>query len=176
MFSTFRKVASIFLLLLPASAVIAQVATGAYPFGTYDNLGFDTVNVGNLNVHSNFPVLSKAGRGIPFTYNISYDSSIWTPVPSGSSAVWQPVLNWGWRGQTEGGTGYMSASVVISTCTTEEHVGGSIHPVNTGSEAVISDVVYHDACGESILSQAPNISRVAPVPVFLWCVQETLEQ
>jgi RHS repeat-associated protein len=147
MFSTLRKVAWIFVLLLPASTIMAQVATGTYPYGTYDNLGRDTMNVGNLNVHFNFPVLNKTGRGIPFTYNVSYDSSIWMPVPSGSSMVWQPVLNWGWGGQTEAGTGYLSAWVSISTCTTEEHVGGSIHPVNTGSEAVISGVVYHDAWG-----------------------------
>jgi len=53
-----------------------QVTTGAYAHGTFINLGPETVNVGNLNLHLTVPVLHKPGRGLPFAYDLSYDSSI----------------------------------------------------------------------------------------------------
>ncbi|MGA7630598.1 MAG: hypothetical protein WCB11_07510, partial [Terriglobales bacterium] len=43
-----------------------QVATGTPPFGSFGGGPFDTVNLGNLNVHFAIPVLNKAGRGLPF--------------------------------------------------------------------------------------------------------------
>ena len=42
-----------------------QVATGTYPYGTYDTPGIDTINVANLNVHLAIPVLHKTGKGLP---------------------------------------------------------------------------------------------------------------
>src|SRR5438270_10461400 len=66
----------------------AQVSTGLPPFGSLGGGPFDTVNLGNLNVHFSIPVLHKAGRGIPFTYDLSYDSSVWTPVMSGGITQW----------------------------------------------------------------------------------------
>src|SRR4029077_6602422 len=54
------------------------------------------------------PVLHKSGRGTDFTYDLSYDNSVWYPVTSGSTTSWQPVQNYGWRGQTEMATGYVS--------------------------------------------------------------------
>jgi RHS repeat-associated protein len=86
----------------------AQVATGMPPFGSFGG-GPDVINLANLNSHMTVPVLNKAGRGIlPFTYNLSYDSSVWYPVGVSGSQSWQPVANWGWRGQTEVATGYVS--------------------------------------------------------------------
>src|ERR1700691_6032722 len=85
-----------------------QVATGTPPFGSLGGGPFDTVNLGNLNVHFAIPVLHKAGRGIPFTYDLGYDSSIWTPGSSNGVVQWQPALYWGWRGQTEAKVGYVS--------------------------------------------------------------------
>src|SRR5260370_6792839 len=99
----------------------AQVATGAPPFGSFGGGPFDTVNLGNLNVHFAIPVLHKAGRGMPFTYDLSYDSSIWTPVVLNGVTQWQPATNWGWRGVTEAKTGYISYSTsttINGPCTT----------------------------------------------------------
>jgi len=62
------------LVLLPTS--YAQVSTGITPFGSFGGGPFDVVNLGNLNVHFTIPILHKAGRGMPFTYDLSYDSSI----------------------------------------------------------------------------------------------------
>jgi len=57
-----------------------QVSPGTPPFGSFGGGPFDIVNLGNLNVHFSIPVLHKAGRGVPFTFDLSYDSSIWYPV------------------------------------------------------------------------------------------------
>ena len=69
MFAKLRTSVCAFVIMFSASAGVAQVATGTYPYGTFNNQGFDTINVGNLNVHFSVPVISKAGRGMPFTYN-----------------------------------------------------------------------------------------------------------
>ncbi len=61
----------------------AQVTTGVPPFRSFGG-GPDVVNLGNLNVHYTIPVFSRAGRGIPFSYALAYDSSVW--IPAGS--VW----------------------------------------------------------------------------------------
>jgi hypothetical protein len=105
-------------LLFLAVLVAAQLSfgqgpiTGTPPFGSFGGGPFDTVNLGNLNVHFAIPVIHKAGRGMPFTYDLSYDSSIWSPVNSSGTSTWTPVPNWGWRGVTEITTGYVSIQTV----------------------------------------------------------------
>jgi YD repeat-containing protein len=82
----------------------AQVQTGAYNFGTYSTTGPDVINIGNLNVLYNIPILNKAGRGLPLTYNLAYNSSVWYPVTLGSSMTWQPTSTaWGWSGLSPAG-------------------------------------------------------------------------
>ena len=95
-----------------AGTAAAQVATGTPPLGSFGGGPFDSVNLANLNVHLDIPVLSKAGRGLPFTYDLGYDSSVWYPLTSGSATSWQPALNWGWVGQTEGATGTLNNSYI----------------------------------------------------------------
>jgi hypothetical protein len=101
--------------LFPASTA-AQVTTGAPPFGSFGG-GPDVIDLANLNSHIAIPVLHKPGRGINFTYDLSYDTSVWYPVTSGSTTTWQPVGNWGWRGITEAETGIVSnTATVTGTC------------------------------------------------------------
>ena len=121
------------LTLLAASVCLGQVTTGTPPFGTFGGGPFDTVNLANLNVHFAIPVVNKAGRGIPFTYTLSYDSSIWTPV----AGAWQPVQTWGWRGATEIATGYLTSKQTSVVCDS----------VNLFFSITFSSVVYHDASG-----------------------------
>src|SRR5215469_10529291 len=88
------------LLLLP-TIVRAQVATGtvqtgAPPFGTFGG-GPDIIDLANLNAQTIVPVLNKQGRGLSLVFNIRHDSSIWVPVTSGSSQVWEHLNNWGWN-------------------------------------------------------------------------------
>lgn len=94
----------------------AQVATGTPPFGSFGG-GPDTINLGNLNVHIAIPVVNKAGRGIPFTYQLTYDTSVWYPVGASGSQVWTPVNNWGWQGQTAVATGYVEYNSSPGSCT-----------------------------------------------------------
>jgi RHS repeat-associated protein len=85
------------LTILSNTASLAQVTKGTPPFGTLDGgSGPDVINLANLNVHFTIPVLHKAGRQLPFVFDLMYDSSVWNPVTSGSSTTWQPVPNWGW--------------------------------------------------------------------------------
>jgi RHS repeat-associated protein len=104
------------LITFSAGSAFAQVPTGTPPFGTFaSNSTPDVIDLANLNSHFAIPVIHKAGRGIDFTYDLSYDSSVWYPVTSGSTKTWQPVYNWGWRGVTEVGTGYVSYTTTITT-------------------------------------------------------------
>ena len=116
-----------------------QVAPGTSAFGSFGGGPFDTVNLGNLNVHLSVPVLHKAGRGIAFNYDLSYDSSIWYPVSVSGQMTWQPVQNWGWTGQTAPATGYLaSSSVLVQTCLTTGRPTGWIYKLYW---------TYHDPWG-----------------------------
>ena len=55
----------LFIATILAGYAVAQVATGTPPFGSFGGGPFDTVNLGNLNVHFGIPVVNKAGRGMP---------------------------------------------------------------------------------------------------------------
>jgi hypothetical protein len=86
----------------------AQVATGTPPFGSFGG-GPDIINLANLNSHINIPVFAKAGRGgFNFTYDLTYDSSVWYPVGASGQQSWQPVGNWGWAGVTQVFTGQIN--------------------------------------------------------------------
>lgn len=103
--------------ILAADMMFAQVSTGSPAFGSFGGGPFDTVNLGNLNLHFSIPVLHKAGRGMSFTYDLSYDSSVWTPLTSNGTTSWSPAQNWGWRGVTEVATGYFGwNTTLVKTC------------------------------------------------------------
>jgi RHS repeat-associated protein len=125
-----------------------QVATGTYPYGTFDNKGIDTINVGNLNVHVAIPILSKSGRGIPFNYSLLYDNSVWSPTSVNGTLAWAPVNLWGWSVDTEASTGYVSYS---STTSTTPDPGGPAPieggPLPTCTTTTYSGWVYYDAVG-----------------------------
>jgi len=111
----------------------STVLTGTPAFQSYDG-GPDTINVGNLNINWNIPIVNKPGRGTPFTYNLAYDSSVWTPISVSGASIWQPQGQFGW---TTGGTGYytFSASYASVGC-------GGISAVYA---AYYSNFIYYDA-------------------------------
>ena len=127
--------------VLCLSSARAQVSTGAYPFGTFDNRGLDTINVGNLNLHLDIPVFQKAGRGLPFAYDLIYDTSIWSPATVGGTKTWQPAINWGWLAQTVVRTGYISYSTHTYVC--------DWPPPQHGNYYIYDTWVYHDSFGVS---------------------------
>jgi hypothetical protein len=122
--------------LIPASAS-AQVTTGTPPFASFGG-GPDVINLGNLNVHLDVPVRQKSGRGLDFSYDLTYDNSVWSPVSSTGTAVWTPVFNWGWAAQTQIATGFISFSTIHTNCDTPPPIQNYITYYN---------FVYHDAFG-----------------------------
>jgi len=117
MIRALRSLSSLLVLfaLLPVLTP-AQSATGTPPFGSFGG-GPDIINLANLNSHITVPMIHKAGRGTNFTYDLSYDSLVWTPL----GATWQPAPNWGWRAQTEVVTGYALYDSEAETCTSGGH-------------------------------------------------------
>jgi RHS repeat-associated protein len=132
-----------FLVFINCSPSSAQVMTGTPSFGSFGG-GPDVVNLGNLNAHITVAVLNKAGRGAPFAYNLSYDSSIWYPSAASGTNTWTPVYNWGWRGQTEANTGYISDYGTSIVCSEERE--GTIEIPN-GWKFIQENFVYHDPWG-----------------------------
>jgi hypothetical protein len=136
-----RYLILLYAMLVTGLATTAQVATGSYPYGTFNNMGFDTINVGNLDTFFTIPVLNKAGRGLPFYYNLSYDNSVWEPVSSSGVESWVPVQAFGWHADTEITTGYFSYFQATNT---------RIIPGDPDSECtftLFSGFTYHDQFG-----------------------------
>jgi hypothetical protein len=116
MFVLLRKIISALVFIIAIQSAFGQVATGIYPYGTFDNKGFDTINVGNLNVHFGIPILNKAGRGMNFRYNLFFDNSVWFPVTVNGTMIWQPSSTFGWGVDTNVATGFASYNTYIVTC------------------------------------------------------------
>src|ERR1700681_2917168 len=88
----------LFLLSLAACPGSAQVQLGTPKYESFGGGPFDTVNLGNLNVHFSIPVLHKPGRGIPFDFDITYDSTFWQPTLINRQAYWEPTATSGLSG------------------------------------------------------------------------------
>ena len=123
--------------LVSVFAAAQQPITGIPPLSSIAGGPFDAVDLANLNVHFSIPVFGRPGSGIPFSYNLSYDSLIWGPVVSGSSTTWAPVSNWGWRSSTEAALGYIGYTFTQQKCP-----GGQ-----DGFTSSSTDFMYHDAAG-----------------------------
>jgi hypothetical protein len=101
-------------IFLAAPLARAQVATGAPPFSSTMSSTFDTVNNANLNVMFAVPVLSKAGKGMPFSFALAYNSSVWTPYNVNGQPGWTPASNWGWGNITSANSNYTTTRTVRS--------------------------------------------------------------
>jgi RHS repeat-associated protein len=128
-----RSLIPILLLAFTPFYLRAQAVTGTPPFGSFAG-GPDIINLANLNAHLNIPVLSKPGRGMSFSYDLAYDSSVWYPL----AATWQPAFNWGWIAQTAITTGFITYARTNIPCDTPP----PIHYYN-----IFDGFVYHDAFG-----------------------------
>lgn len=127
------------ILLLPLAS-LCQVSTGAQPMGSFSS-GPDFINLGNLNMHFDLPVFAKPGRGMPFTYTLSFDSSVWSPVTVSGVKSWQPAQNWNWRGVTEVATGYISYVQTTVRCQISQF------PLRFANFLFRSNYQYHDQFG-----------------------------
>ncbi|MFZ0964593.1 MAG: hypothetical protein WAO35_27355 [Terriglobia bacterium] len=126
-----------------AAAARAQVQTGLPLFGSFSGGPFDTVNNANLNVTFSIPVENKAGRGLPFNYNLTYDTSVWYPVGSSGMQIWQPVTNWGWSTWTAAQTGYVYYNQTTNYC---NYYTGYTY-VQVPYEVIFSNFIYYDKGG-----------------------------
>src|SRR5947209_19433789 len=100
-----KAVIVVSLICISSDNSFAQLATGTQKFGSFGGGEFDTINLGNLNVVFSVPILHKAGRGLPFNYDLTYNSSIYQVVTSNGNKSWQPAssagnagMYWGWQG------------------------------------------------------------------------------
>src|SRR5258708_36267615 len=88
--------ASLTLTVLTASADAQTQQTGLPQFGSLESGGFDAINHQNLNVGFSIPIVSNPGRGMPYSFAITYNSLIWVLNGSGSTWTWQ-LLGSGWN-------------------------------------------------------------------------------
>lgn len=96
----------------------AQVTTGLYNFGSFDQLGFDTIDRGSLNVHFSIPVVTEPGRGLPFQYTLVYDGLVWSPSNGTGGATWTPDASFGLHGYllNDGYKGSLSYNTGTQRC------------------------------------------------------------
>jgi len=135
-------------LLCGASASMAQsIGTGAYAFASFDNPGFDSINLGNLNLRFNVPIVNRPGRGMAFNYSIQYEGMIWQAVPSGGATVWVPDPNWGFSGLLNGVTfsGYLTHATQSNSNCPKPVDWPSNHTFPPGQR--FTNFTYHDAYG-----------------------------
>lgn len=149
-----RALSLVGLLSIFTGVASAQVATGAPPLGSFGGGPIDAINLANLNAHIDIPVLHKAGRGLPFDYDITYDSSIWTPVTSGSSKTWEPAGSFGWSAPQQGyvtkqGEAYLGWCYTggVKTGTTIEWAFTYIDSMGTPHSFPGYEYYYSGSCG-----------------------------
>jgi hypothetical protein len=98
----------VFFAFLCVDSAQCQVAT-MQPFGSFGGRP-DVINLGSLNSHITIPIRHKPGRGTDYDLTLTYDSSVWTPVTSGSTKSWQPVSSStipGWNGLNAAGQSFI---------------------------------------------------------------------
>ena len=144
-----KKLVWLFAVVLFAKVTFAQVlGTGRYSFGSFDDRGFDSVNLGNLNVRFNIPLVNRPGRGMGFNYSLQYEGLIWTASTSGGTPAWIPDPQWGFNGLLNGTAfvGYISHVSMPRSCPRPPNYSGVVPPT-----ADLSRFTYHDAFGATHL-------------------------
>src|SRR5260370_18821910 len=144
-------ICSIAFIFIGAIHAQAQVVTGTPAFGSFAG-GPDVINLANMNDHWDFTIYSRAGRGIPFHYALSYDSSIWNPVSVNGQTTWQPVngtqTTWGWQQQSGALTGYMNyRTTAAGSCGTL--YSNWVYDDPTGTEHALRGIVVYSSCSPS---------------------------
>ena len=135
---TLRGVVRVFALVVAFSIVAlqgkCQTALSGNPlFSTISANGIDSINIGNLNVHLDIPIYSRAGRGIPFNFVLTYDSNFWK---NQNGQAWIPTQSFGWGTSNLGSVTY-------------DPVQGNLCPAPSGNihETNLTNFVYTDPSG-----------------------------
>ena len=111
-------VACLLLFWFSIFASAQQPVTGIPPLSSVAGGPFDTVDLANLDVHFAIPVFSRPGKGMPFSYALTYDSLVWSPKSATGASSWTPVTGWGWSVMTQAATGYVTYDYVdaVTVC------------------------------------------------------------
>jgi RHS repeat-associated protein len=154
---TTKKLALILAVLFAVTICDAQgPQTGVPKFGSFaGGDGVDTINLGNLNVHMTVPLIHKAGRGMPFGYDVVYDNSVWYPAGVSGSKNWQPIFNFGWTSTWTGTGGYVTYSVSTTLCYDSQG-----HPI--GATTYVGSWTFHDPWGVNHSFSGTIISNSCP--------------
>lgn len=129
-------------ILLLGSNLLAQVTPGTPPWASLNSGPFDVINLGSLNGHFDINVRTKAGRVTPFTYDITYDTSIWYPTTVNGQQTWQPVSAYGWTFPTIS-AGYLT-NQTVATVTEPCNPPNNMNPITF---YVYAYWEYHDVKG-----------------------------
>ena len=147
-----------------------QVATGTPAFSSSGGGPFDVVNLGNLNVHLTVPILHRAGRGMPFSADLGYDSSIWTPTMVGGVLTWVPSPTFGWITQTQVEWGYLSVTVASPTppppCYPPSNMSPNYFTVYSGWTYVDRQGVIHSFGNVQTVVGGGGCSTTPPQPTL----------
>jgi RHS repeat-associated protein len=142
-------------LIVAASATAQQPTIGIPPLSTVAGGPFDQLNLANLDVHFAIPVFARAGKGMSFLFNLTYDSLVWSPTDSNGGPNWTPINNWGWGIQTNAATGNITYPNDPETCYNHGHkyLYGPFTYFDTGGTAhTFSGTVLYtddpDDCGQ----------------------------
>lgn len=130
------------IMLLFGGNLLAQVTPGTPPWASLNSGPFDVVNLGSLNGHFDISVRSKAGRVTPFTYDITYDTSIWYPTTVNGQQTWQPASAYGWNFPTIA-AGYLT-NQTVATVTEPCDPPNNMNPITF---YVYAYWTYHDIKG-----------------------------
>ncbi len=156
------RLCCVFVLFFGASSFLMGQpgGTGIYSFGSFDNRVFDSINIGNLNVHFSIPVFSKPGRGIQFSYNLGYDSLIWSATGASGVNAWTPSQSFGWLADTAVITGYATYEVEADPEVYRTSQNG--HQVSIDcTNYIYQPFVYVDAVGVSHTFTGTGSSQTA---------------
>ena len=102
----------------------AQAKGKSSQFYSFGGGPFDQLNLSNLEMSFGIPIVSKPGRGIPFTYALSYNNAIWV-----TGTAWSPAANWGWGTITQGSVGYLPYTVRTRNCHDPDN--GGTYPITS---------------------------------------------
>ena len=113
------------------------------PLSTVQSLPEGTLNLGDLNLHVAVPIVNKAGRGVPLTYTLGFDSDVWTPV---TNSTWEPAFDWGWTTETDAFTGYVTYQTSPQQC-----AYGTSYPPQMYNFTLYENFIYYDQFGAAHL-------------------------
>jgi hypothetical protein len=127
------------------------------PLGSYAG----PQNLSNLNTNISIPVITRAGRGLNFTYNLQYNTNVW--LVNDPSGVLVNADQFGWQGDLSvamsGGTQHSS-----TPCGYHRYwqYRDYVFTDQSGTVHSFPNVVYNTGagCGTNTLSEVATMAQV----------------